>query len=66
MIHTIFKCDECGKESPHYVAALKGNWSSSKGGIMLPRSEYHFCTRQCLLRWVTNATLNNEYTGERT
>lgn len=54
----IFYCDECqavqdGKAS----ITLLGNWASAKAGILLPRYEYHFCGKACLLKWLESAKL---------
>lgn len=51
-------CDECGEImllSP--TIELRGNWQTRRAGILMPRLDFHFCSRECLLKWLEQATV---------
>lgn len=58
-------CDECGvkHETDEPQITLEGYWSSGKSGILLPRNEYHFDKKECLVKWLERATLNVNMRG---
>lgn len=58
MKHTSFICDECAAKNERPRIILKGQWFSGKSGIMLPRIVYHFCSKECLTKWLSNADLH--------
>jgi hypothetical protein len=44
-------CDECGKEIRGRCVEVH-NLEDRGGGILMPRYEFEFCDRQCLLNWL--------------
>lgn len=55
----VYRCDECEKEfreSPPIT--LLGKWATKKAGILLSRYEFHFCSKNCIFRWVDNSKLS--------
>lgn len=62
MKHKEFECDECGGLRLRPRVILKGHWGTTKGGILLPRMVYHFCSKDCLTKWLEKATLNEKMT----
>jgi len=58
MTQTIFHCDECEKEHRDSVPiVLHGHFQTRKGGILLPRYDFHFCSIDCLQKWLTNSVI---------
>ncbi len=44
-------CDECKKVFKVNIYSVRGAFCS-KGGILLPEDEKHFCGRECFIAWV--------------
>ena len=53
MIRTIIICDKCGKEvdTEDGVHIHAEKVTSSKGGILLPKFDWEFCSLKCLLEF---------------
>lgn len=58
MKHKRFECDQCGGQDLRPSIILKGQWSSAKGGILLPRFTFHFCSKGCLEKWLKDAEVH--------
>ena len=59
MIKPTFNCDGCGLRFEGMPpATLVGDFSHGRGGILLPRKDWHFCDHHCLTDWLKRATFN--------
>lgn len=50
-----YKCDGCGnvvEKRPYVALDFKEAPPKSGGGILLPRHEYHLCSKECLETFV--------------
>lgn len=54
-----YKCDECGDKYEEDVPiTLLGKFSTNKAGLLYPRTEFEFCSKECVKKWLQGSELS--------